>query len=95
MMKTQSKGVGGILISTIVLATAINTVPTITAVTFVGISEYWMFPVIALIILLSMKEVLLGSTMWTESLDSSLKMSIAPLIVSFVATVIFKISEVI
>nr|WP_091707612.1 hypothetical protein [Methanolobus vulcani] len=61
----------------------------------VGLPEYGVLAVVALILLLSAKEILSASEKWNNSLDCSLNMTILPLLVSFVAIVIFKISEII
>nr|WP_094226579.1 hypothetical protein [Methanolobus psychrotolerans] len=59
-----------------------------------GLPEYGVLAVVALILLLSAKEILSASEKWNKSLDCSLNMTILPLLVSFVAIVIFKISEI-
>ncbi len=59
-----------------------------------GLPEYGVLAVVALILLLSAKEVLSASEKWNKSLDCSLNMTILPLLVSFVAIVIFKVSEI-
>lgn len=61
----------------------------------IGLPEYGVLAVVALILLLSAKEILSASEKWNKSLDCSLNMTILPLLVSFVAIVIFKISEII
>ncbi len=67
----------------------------VTLTTPTGLPEYGVLAVVALILLLSAKEILSASEKWNRSLDCSLNMTILPLLVSFVAIVIFKISEII
>ncbi|WP_370575753.1 hypothetical protein [Methanomethylovorans sp.] len=80
------------LTSTIISTT---TTSTMSSVSSVGIPEYGMLTVTALILLLSAREILLASAKWSESLDCSLKMTIIPLVVVFVAIVVFRLSEII
>ncbi len=61
----------------------------------IGLPEYGVLAVIALILLLSAKEIMSVSENWNKRLDSSLNMTTLPLLVSFAAIVIFKISEII
>ncbi|WP_292468264.1 hypothetical protein [Methanolobus sp.] len=65
----------------------------VTMVTPTGLPEYGILVVATLIWLLSAKEILSRSKRWNESLDSSLKMVTMPLLMTFVAMVIFKISN--
>lgn len=66
----------------------------VTMVTPTGLPEYGILVVATLIWLLAAKEILSRSKRWNESLDSSLKMATMPLLVTFVAMVVFKISSV-
>ncbi len=59
-----------------------------------GLPEFGAVAVIVLILLLSFKEVLSASKFWGKALDSSLKMGIVPLLISFSAIVVFKIAEI-
>ncbi|TGC10739.1 hypothetical protein [Methanolobus halotolerans] len=61
--------------------------------TTTGIPEYGVIAVIMLITLLSAKFVLSASAKWSKSLDCTLKMAITPLIIEFVAIVVFKLSH--
>lgn len=58
-----------------------------------GIPEYGVLIVATLIWLLAAREILSHSDRWNDSLDCSLKMTSFPLLVTFFAMVIFKISE--
>jgi len=60
-----------------------------------GLPEYGVLAVIALILLLSAKEILSVSDVWNKKLDCSLNMTTLPLLISFVAIVVYKISEII
>ena len=59
-----------------------------------GLPEFAFIAVIVLILLLSFRDVLSKSKFWGKALDSSLKMGIVPLLISFSAIVIFKIAEI-
>lgn len=59
-----------------------------------GLPEFGYVVVIGLISFLSLKEVLSASKFQGKTLESSLNMGIAPLLVSFIAIVIFKIAEI-
>jgi hypothetical protein len=61
----------------------------------IGMNEYAVMAVIALITALIANELLIDSSKWNKSLSYSLTMTIIPLTVSFVAIVIFRISEII
>lgn len=67
----------------------------ISMVTSPGLPQYGAAVVVGLIALLSLKEVLSASEHWNRSLDSSFTLTILPLLLSFVATVAFKVSEAI
>lgn len=60
-----------------------------------GLQEYDILVVIALILLLSIKEIMSASDRWNKSLECFFYIAIIPLLVSFVAIIIFKISEMI
>lgn len=57
-----------------------------------GLPEYGPIILIALISLLSFKGIFSGSKFWGKSLESSLKMGIVPLVLSFGAIFVFKIA---
>lgn len=61
----------------------------------VGLPEYGVLAVITLIMLLSVKEVLSVSAKWSKSLECSLNMTIMPLVIAFMAIIVFKLSELI
>jgi len=62
-------------------------------ITPVGLPEYGVLAIIVLIVLLSVREVLSVSPNWSKSLDCTLKMAIMPLVIVFVAIVVFKLSH--
>lgn len=61
--------------------------------TSTGNPEYGFLAVITLIILLSAKVVLSASQRWNTSLDCNLRMSIAPLVIVFIAITIIMILQ--
>ena len=67
----------------------------ISMVTSTGLPEYGVLAVIALIILLSAKEILSASESWNKRINCSLNVSIIPLLISFFAIVVFKVAEII
>ena len=66
----------------------------ISLTTPIGLPEYGVLAVIALIVLLSAKEILSASDKWNRALNASLNLSIYPLLVSFVLIVIFQTNAV-
>ncbi|MDW7733670.1 MAG: hypothetical protein SCH66_14730 [Methanolobus sp.] len=87
------------LVSTIASTPPTNIYPGFTELvlttTQVGLPDYGVLVVITLILLLSAKEVLSASAKWSKELDCSLNMSIVPLIIVFVAIILFKLSKII
>lgn len=67
----------------------------ISATSIVSAPQLGVLGVVALIILLSLKEILSASKSWNKYLASSLDMSIVPLLVAFFAIVVFKVMEII
>jgi hypothetical protein len=67
----------------------------ISATSTIGAPQLGVLGVVALIILLSLKEILSASKSWNRYLASSLDMSIVPLLVAFFAIVAFKVMEII
>lgn len=61
----------------------------------VGLPEYGFLVVIVLILLLSVKETLSASEKWSKALESTLNMTIMPLVLTFVAIIMFKLAEMI
>jgi hypothetical protein len=59
-----------------------------------GLPQFGYVGVIGLISFLSLKEVLSASKFQGKALETSLNMGIAPLLISFIAIVIFKIAEI-
>ncbi|MDQ1274658.1 MAG: hypothetical protein QG610_230 [Euryarchaeota archaeon] len=67
----------------------------ISMVTSPGLPQYGAAVVVGLIALLSLKEILSASEHWSKSLNSSFNLAVLPLLFSFAALVIFKVTEVI
>ena len=91
---------GEIILITTVTATTASTTSSAAAgimsmTTPVGLPEYGVLAIIALIILLSAKEILSASRRWSRTLDCSLNTPIISLFMAFVAIVVFKITEII
>lgn len=63
--------------------------------TDIGLPDYGVLAVLALIFLLSAKEILSASKYWKKSVRASLDMSIFPLLLVFAGIVIFKVTEII
>ncbi|MEA1984319.1 MAG: hypothetical protein U9N13_01545 [Euryarchaeota archaeon] len=85
---------------TSVLSTTTTTTTTVSAgaismMSSIGLPEYGVLAVIALILLLSAKEILSASRHWNTQVNLSLNMAIFPLLTAFVAIVIFKVAEII
>ncbi len=67
----------------------------ISATSTIGAPQLGVLGVVALIILLSFKEILSASKSWNKYLASSLDMNIIPLLIAFFAIVFFKVTEII
>ncbi|MDP2217142.1 MAG: hypothetical protein Q8J68_07655 [Methanolobus sp.] len=84
------------LTSTITSTSAVSSAAgAISMTTGTGLPEYGVLAVIALIALLSGKEILSASEKWNRDLSHSLNMGIGPLLVAFVAIVVFKVADII
>jgi membrane-bound ClpP family serine protease len=66
----------------------------ITMMTDIGLPEYGVIAVIGLIVLLSGKEILSASDRWSTAAGNALDCSIYPLLLSFIAIVVFKVTEI-
>lgn len=60
-----------------------------------GLPHYGVLTVIALIALLSAREVLSASRKWSRDLKNSLYMEIIPLLIVFIVIVMFKVAEIV
>ncbi len=67
----------------------------ISATSTISAPQLGILGVVALIMLLSLKEILSASKLWNGKLASSLDMSILPLLIAFFAIVFFKVVEII
>jgi hypothetical protein len=80
------------VVSTAVAATSttasVAATSAISLTTPIGLPEYGVLAVIALIVLLSAKEILSASDKWNRALNSSLNLSIYPLLFCFALIVI-------
>jgi hypothetical protein len=83
-----------ILSSSAVSSSAISST-TISMITTPGIPQYGAAMVSVLIVLLSLKEILSSSQKWNKYLNSSFNLGIVPLLVCFVAIVVFKVIEIV
>ncbi len=66
----------------------------ISATSTIGASQLGILGVVALIILLSVKEILSASKSWNKNLACSLDSSILPLLIAFFAIVVIKVMEI-
>lgn len=66
----------------------------ISATSTIGASQLGVLGVVALIILLSVKEILSASKSWNKNLACSLDSSILPLLIAFFAIVVLKVTEI-
>ena len=66
----------------------------ISATSTIGASQLGVLGVVALIILLSVKEILSASKSWNKNLACSLDSSILPLLIAFVAIVALKVTQI-
>ncbi len=66
----------------------------ISATSTIGASQLGILGVVALIILLSVKEILSASKSWNKNLACSLDSSILPLLIAFVAIVALKVTQI-
>ena len=90
----SSAAISSAAISSTAASSMASTTSAISLTTPIGLPEYGVLAVIALIILLSAKEILSASDKWNRALNSSLNLSIYPLLVSFVLIVIFQTNAV-
>lgn len=90
------------MLSSIVSAAVVSTVASATTTAGVtsmtislGLPKYGVFEVIALVTLLSAKLMLSASTRWDNAIKCSLDMNIIPLMISFIAIIIYKFVAII
>ncbi len=67
----------------------------ISATSTISAPQLGILGVVALITLLSLKEILSASKLWSGKLACSLDMSILPLLIAFFAIVVFKVVQII
>lgn len=79
------------VVSSAAASSMASTTSAISLTTPIGLPEYGVLAVIALIILLSAKEILSASDKWNKALNSSLNLGIYPLLVSFASIVTYQI----
>jgi hypothetical protein len=63
----------------------------ISEITTIGVSEVSLAAVLCLIVLLSASEILSASKLWNRNLSHSLNLAILPLVVTFIAIVVFNV----
>lgn len=83
------------LISSSAISSSAISASAISMVTTPGLPQYGASVVIGLISLLSLKEVFSASEKWNSSLNSSLNLAILPLLIVFVAIIIYKIVAIV
>lgn len=83
------------MLTSIVSTTSAVSSAAISMTTGIGLPEYGVLAVIALIFLLSAKEILSASKYWKKSVCASLNIGIFPLLLAFAGIVIFKVAEII
>ncbi|ABE52888.1 hypothetical protein [Methanococcoides burtonii] len=83
------------MLTSIISTTSAASSTALSMTTGIGLPEYGVLAVVALIFLLSAKEILSASKYWKSSVCASLNMSIFPLLVAFAGIVIFKVAEII
>lgn len=66
----------------------------VSATSTIGASQLGVLGVVALIILLSVKEILSASKSWNKNLACSLDSGILPLLIAFFAIVVLKVMEI-
>jgi hypothetical protein len=81
------------IISTSVISSSVIS-PSVSMLNAPRLPEFGPIVIIGLILLLSFKEVLSRSNLYEKSLESSLNIGIAPLMISFTAIVVYKIVEI-
>ena len=83
------------VVSSAAASSMASTTSAISLTTPIGLPEYGVLAVIALIILLSAKEILSASDKWNRAINCSLNMCILPLLISFTAIVTFTVGNII
>lgn len=82
-------------IASVALASAVASATTSNGVTSMttpmGLPEYGVLAIFALVTLLAAKLMLAASTKWNNTIECSLDMSIMPLVVCFAAIVVYRI----
>lgn len=86
---------GGIIILLSLMSSSAISASAISIVTTPGLPQYGASVVIGLISLLSLKEVLSASEKWNNSLNNSFNLAILPLLLVFVAIVLYKASQIV
>jgi hypothetical protein len=86
---------GGIIILLSLISSSAISASAISIVTTPGLPQYGASVVIGLISLLSLKEVLSASEKWNNSLNNSFNLAILPLLLVFVAIVLYKASQIV
>lgn len=83
-----------IISSSAVSSSAISSTA-ISMITSPGLPQYGTAVVIGLIVLLSLKEVLSSSEIWSKYLSNSFNLAIVPLLFTFAAIVTYKVTQII
>ena len=83
------------MLTSIISTTRAAASTALSMITDIGLSEYGVLAVIALIFLLSAKEILSASKYWNKSVCTHLDMIILPLLIAFAGIIILKVAEII
>lgn len=83
------------MLTSIISTTRAAASTALSMITDIGLSEYSVLVVIALIFLLTAKEILSASKYWNESVCKYLNMVILPLLIAFAWIITLKVVEII
>ena len=83
------------MLTSIISTTRAAAATALSMITDIGLSEYGVLVVIALIFLLSAKEILSASKYWNKSVCKYLNMIILPLLIAFAWIITLKVVEII
>lgn len=86
------------LTTTVITSTTVASSAAASAISLtseVGLAEGGLLATIALILLLSAKEILSASEKWNNVINASLNIAINPLLITFTLIVIYKVADII
>ena len=82
------------MLSSILSTKSALTTSAVSASTTIGVSDLSVTVVLCLIVLLSASEILAASKLWNKNLSHSFNLAIIPLVVTFIAIVVFNVLKV-